>query len=109
MPADMHGAERFVRLAEPRHQVGHRLKADAHHVARPILPVGERIEPRHGGGQIVDAGEKHGHYAMSPRPARRRRRPPSPASLGAGRSIARARCGKESVLLGIAMAATNSG
>ena len=42
---DMDRAEGLLRVAEARGEILHRLEADAHHVARPTLPVGERVEP----------------------------------------------------------------
>ncbi len=43
---DMDRAKGFLRVAETRGQILHRLEADAHRVARPALPVGERVEAR---------------------------------------------------------------
>ena len=41
---DMDRAEGLLRVAETPGQILHRLEADAHRVARPALPVGERVE-----------------------------------------------------------------
>ena len=43
----MDRAEGGLRIAKPRGKVEHRLEADPHRSARPPLPVGERVEPRH--------------------------------------------------------------
>ncbi len=48
---DMHGAERGLRVAEPRREVERRLEPDPHAAARTTLPVGQRVEPHHRRGK----------------------------------------------------------
>jgi hypothetical protein len=43
----MDGAKRPLRIAQPRREVGHRLEPDAHELARPPLPICQRVKPRH--------------------------------------------------------------
>ena len=52
----MDRAKRFLRVAKPRGKVEHRLEADAHHSARPPLPVGQRVEPRHSASEVQILG-----------------------------------------------------
>ena len=46
-PADMDRAEGLLRTPEPGCEIEHRREPDAHELARPPLPVGQRVEPRH--------------------------------------------------------------
>ena len=46
-PRDMHGAKGLLRTPKALGEVLHRLEPDAHELAWPPLPVGQRVEPRH--------------------------------------------------------------
>ena len=58
----MDRAKGLLRVAEARGEILHRLEADAHCVARPALPVGERVKP----GLRLDEVTILGHRAVIP-------------------------------------------
>ena len=55
---DMDRAKRLLRVAEARGEIPHRLESDAHLVARPALPVGERVEARHCVREVMILGHR---------------------------------------------------
>ena len=61
-PRHMDRAKRPLGMTKPRGEILHRLKADAHRVARPALPVGERVEARHCVREVMILG----HSAVIP-------------------------------------------
>ena len=55
---DMDRAKGLLRVAEARGEIPHRLEADAHRVARPTLPVGERVEAGLRLGEVTILGHR---------------------------------------------------
>ncbi len=49
---DMDRAKRLLRIAKPGGEIARRLEPDPHAVARPALPVGQGVEPRHRRGKL---------------------------------------------------------
>ena len=54
----MDRAKRLLRVAQARGEIAHRLEPDAHRVARPALPVGERVEAGHRVREVMILGHR---------------------------------------------------
>ena len=72
---DVDRAERRLRIAKPGGEVTRRLEPDPHAVARPTLPVGQRVEPRHRRGKPRVLSHRHTSGKIF-------RRKPAPKALG---------------------------
>ena len=72
---DVDRAERRLRIAKPGGEVTRRLEPDPHAVARPTLPVGQRVEPRHRRGKPGVLSHRHTSGKIF-------RRKPAPKALG---------------------------